>query len=142
MAYKMYRTFVASVGVLALMMAANESFARSGATSRTGVAAHSISHRALAQSSRHHRRNDVGIVWPADADFSYGPSNDAPVVTPPASGDIHYTYTQDVPWDWAHRYPPSVAPSDRPYVPSCPTETVTVPSRGGGDQTVSVTRCY
>jgi hypothetical protein len=142
MAYKMYRAFVASVGVIGLMMAANQSFARPPAASRGGVAAHLISHRSFVQSLRHQRRNDVGIVWPAQADFSWGPSNDAPVVAQPASGDIRYTFTQDVPWDWAHRYPPAVAPSDRPYVPSCPTETVTVPSRGGGDQTVSVTRCY
>ena len=60
---------------------------------------------------------------------------------PPQSGDVHYTTTYDVPWDWAHRFPPAVAPSDRPYVPSCPTETVTVPGRNG-QQTVNVTRCF
>ena len=58
------------------------------------------------------------------------------------SGDFRYTYTYDVPWDWAHRYPPMVAPSDRPYVSSCPAETVTVPGRGGREQTVNITRCY
>jgi hypothetical protein len=46
-----------------------------------------------------------------------------------------------VPWDWAHRYPPNVAPSAKPYVSSCPTESVTVPGRGG-DHTVNITRCY
>ena len=29
------------------------------------------------------------------------------------SRDIRYTTTYDVPWDWAHRYPPNVAPSER-----------------------------
>jgi hypothetical protein len=53
------------------------------------------------------------------------------------------TQAYDIPWDWAHRYPPVVAPSRRPYVPSCPTQTVTVP--GGHDSTehtVNITRCY
>jgi len=53
-----------------------------------------------------------------------------------------YTYTYDVPWDWTHRFPPNVVPSDRPYVPSCPTEQVTVPGRGGAEHTVNITRCY
>jgi hypothetical protein len=35
-----------------------------------------------------------------------------------------------------------VTPSDKPYVTTCPTETVTVPSRFGGDQTINITRCY
>ena len=61
---------------------------------------------------------------------------------PPMSGDVHYTNTYDVPWDWAHRLPPMVAPSERPYLPSCPTETVTVTGRGGQEQTVNVMRCF
>jgi hypothetical protein len=63
-------------------------------------------------------------------------------VAQPASGDVHYTYTYDVPWDWAHRFPPAVAPSDRPYVSSCPTETVTLAGRGGAEKTINVIRCY
>ena len=59
----------------------------------------------------------------------------------PASNDVRYPYTQDVPWDWAHRYPPAVVPSDRPYVSSCPTESVTVPGRDG-DRTINIIRCY
>ncbi len=61
---------------------------------------------------------------------------------PPASSDTRYTYTYDVPWDWVHRFPPNVTPSDRPYVQSCPSESVTVPGRGGTEQTVNVMRCY
>ena len=57
------------------------------------------------------------------------------------TGDIRYTYTQDVPWDWPHRFPPMVAPSDRPYVQSCAAETVTVPGRNG-ERTVNIMRCY
>jgi hypothetical protein len=144
MAYRMYGAFIASLSVVALMLAANETFARSGAAPRGGFTpTHSISHPAFAQSLRHHRRNNVGIFWPGVGDFSYGPSNGEPLVdaTQP-SGDVHYTYTYDVPWDWAHRYPPNVIPSDRPYVPSCPAETVTVPGHGGQEQTVSIMRCY
>ncbi|MGC0394370.1 hypothetical protein ABIF91_006756 [Bradyrhizobium sp. USDA 241] len=55
---------------------------------------------------------------------------------------MRYTYTYDVPWDWTHRYPPNVVPSNRPYVPSCPTEQVTVPGRGGSEHTVNIMRCY
>ena len=106
---------------------------------------HSISRPSVAHSLRHHRRNDVGAFWPGafwPGDFFYGPSNGGPLVdfTQPTSGDI--PYANDVPWDWAHRYPPAVIPSERPYVPSCPAETVTVPGRDGQEQTVSIMRCY
>jgi len=56
--------------------------------------------------------------------------------------EIRYSYTEDVPWDWAHRYPPIVIPSDRPYVSSCTSEPVTVPGRNGGETTINITRCY
>jgi hypothetical protein len=133
----------ASLSVVALMLAANETFAGTAAVSHGGVTAtHSFSHPSVAQSFRHHRRNNLGTFWPG-GDFSYGP-NGEPVgdVGQPASGDVHYTYTYDVPWDWAHRYPPAVAPSDRPYVSSCPAEAVTVPGRGGEERTIYITRCY
>jgi hypothetical protein len=82
------------------------------------------------------------VFWPG-GDY-YGPSEGEPPadVTQPNTGDAHYTYTYDVPWDWAHRYPPAVAPSDRPYVSSCPTETVKVRGHSGEEQTVNVMRCY
>jgi hypothetical protein len=143
MTYRMYGAFIASLSAVALMLAANETVARSGGAPRGGfTSSRSISHPSVAQSLRHHRRNTVGAFWPGD--FFYGPSNGEPIgdVTPPASGDVHYTYTYDVPWDWAHRYPPNVTPSDRPYVPSCPAETVTVAGRDGREQTVNVMRCY
>lgn len=65
-------------------------------------------------------------------------------VAPPASGDVHYTYTYDVPWDAAHRFPPNVLPSARPYVSDCTTQTVTVPRRVDPQQTadIHVIRCY
>ena len=145
MTYRMYGAFIASLSAVAFMLAATETFARSGAAHGGGFTpTHSTFHPRVAQSLRHHRRNDGGTFWPADGAYDYGPSNGEPVVegTPPASGDIHTTYTYDVPWDWAHRYPPAVTPSDRPYVPSCPTEAVTVPGRDGTEKTVNITRCY
>jgi len=140
----MYRALVASVGVVALMFAANETFAASGAAPRARViATHSVFRPSVAHSLRHHRRGTAGIFWPGDGfydePFSGEPGAD---VAPPASGDVHYTYKYDVPWDWAHRYPPSVTSSGRPYVSSCPAENVTVPGRDGKQRTVSITRCY
>jgi hypothetical protein len=139
----MYGTFIASLGAVALLLAASETSARSGAGARGGFSTHSTSHRSVAQSLRHHRRNNAGIVWPAVGGFFYGPSNGEPMVdvTQP-SGDLHYTYTYDVPWDWAHRYLPAVTPSERAYVPGCPAETVTVPGHDGKEQSVSIMRCY
>jgi hypothetical protein len=145
MTYRMHSALVASLSAVALLLAANQTFARSGAAHGGGfTSTHSAFHPRVAQSLRHHRRNNDGTFWPAAAAYDYGPSNGEPVVegTPPASGDIHTTYTYDVPWDWAHRYPPAVTPSDRPYVPSCPTEAVTVPGRDGTEKTINVTRCY
>jgi hypothetical protein len=139
----MNAAFIASLSAVALMLAANETFARSGAALRF-ASTPSISRPSLAHSLRHHRRNNVGAFWPGVGDFSDGPSNGEPLagVTQPASGDIHYTQTYDVPWDWAHRFPPAVTPSDRPYVSTCAAETVTVPGRYGTEQTVNITRCY
>ena len=90
---------------------------------------------------RHHGRNAFGGFWPTAGGYYDGASYGAPVIDVTQPSNVHYTYTYDVPWDWAHRYPPAVVPSDRPYAPSCTTEVVTVPGRGG-DQTVNVTRCY
>ena len=145
MTHRMYAALIASLGVVALMLTANQTFARSGTVHGGGfTSTRSISHAAAVRSFRHNRRNNAGVLWPSADGYFYGPSGGEPMVdgTQPASGDVHYTYTYDVPWDWAHRYPPAVAPSDRPYVPGCPAETVTVPGRDGRDQTVNVIRCY
>ncbi|WP_363318102.1 hypothetical protein [Bradyrhizobium sp.] len=93
----------------------------------------------------HHRRNHPRTFWPATGSFFSGPSYGEPIATDvnqSITGDIRYTYTQDVPWDWPHRFPPLVAPSDRPYVQSCPAETVIVPGRNGKERSVNIMRCY
>jgi hypothetical protein len=141
MTYRMYRASVASLSAVVLMLAANETFARSGAAPRGGVSpTHSISRPLIGHSFRHHRRNnEASVVWPGISD-DYPPLNGEPMVgaTQPGSGNVHYTYTYDVPWDWAHRFPPA----ERPYVPSCPAESVTVPGRDGSERTVNIIRCY
>jgi len=139
----MFGALVASLSAAALVLAANEVSARTGTGSR-GLSSHSISHRSAAQSFRHHRRNDLGIYWPAVGDYYDGASGVQPMVdaTQPAPGDLQYTNTYAVPWDWAHRFPPVAVPSERPYVSSCPTEAVTVTGRGGKEQIVNITRCF
>lgn len=147
MSYRMYGAFIASLSVAALMLATTETFARSGgASARAGVVSRPSVSRPFVggQAFRHHGRGFVGSYWPGAGGFYPGASGSEPVAdgTQQVSGDIRYTYTYDVPWDWAHRYPPAVVPSDRPYVSSCGAETVTVPGRGGGEHTVNITRCY
>jgi hypothetical protein len=144
MTYRVNGALIASLSGVALMLAANETFAGSGVAPRAGVTStRSIPGARVAPSFRHHHGIHTGAFWPAIGDSSYGPPNDEPPVgaTQPF-GDVHYTYTYDVPWDWVHRYPPAVTPSERPYVPSCPAETVTVPARNGKEQTVNIVRCY
>jgi hypothetical protein len=143
MTYRVYPALIAFLSAIAVLLAATETFARSGSAShRAFASARSGSHSPFARPPFHHRRNNTGTVWPAVEDGFYGPSGVEPTtdVTQPSPGDVHYTY--DIPWDWAHRYPPIVTPSERAYVPSCPTAVVTVPGRDGRSQTVNVTQCF
>lgn len=144
----MYWALIASVSAAALMLATNETFARSGVAPGRFSAARPIPHASAVPSFRHHPRHNIGTYWPGAGGYYYGPSNDealagvSPDVTQSMSRDVRYTYTYDVPWDWAHRYPPNVAPSDRPYVSSCSAEAVTVPGGNGEEKTINITRCY
>ncbi|MCA1457740.1 hypothetical protein I6F35_31925 [Bradyrhizobium sp. BRP22] len=147
MSYRMFGALIASVGAAALLFAANDASARSGGAPRAGVAsAPPVARPSVGPAFRPHRRGFVGVggFWPGAAGYLDAPTAREAIAEVPqsVSGDFRYTYTYDVPWDWAHRYPPMVAPSDRPYVSSCPAETVTVPGRGGGEHTVNITRCY
>lgn len=146
MAYRTFGALVTFVGAAALVLSVEAaSAASSGAAPGPGAKVVSVpSHAPGARAFRHHRGGfPVGSYWPGT--YAYGAYGEPVTQEAPAasvSADIHSTYTYDVPWDWAHRYPPNVVPSDRPYVSSCPTETVTVPGRYGADHTVNVTRCY
>lgn len=144
MTSRFFGAILASVGAVALTFAADQAFARSGGAPHgavtTGAA---VAHPHLAPMGRHRGRGAWNL-WPGGGGFFYGPSTSEPLAdfVQPLPNDIRYTYTYDVPWDWVHRYPPNVVPSDRPYVPSCPSETVTVPGRGGAEHTVNIMRCY
>jgi len=140
MKYKMVSALIASLGAVALMLPAGEAIARSGSV----ASARAMVRGPVGPAFRHHHRNSGGTFWPGDyGDGSY-PSGGQPYadVPPQTSQDVHYTTTYDVPWDWAHRFPPNVAPSDKPYVSSCPVETVRTTGRDGSEQTINVMRCY
>jgi hypothetical protein len=137
--------FIASVSAVALMLATNETFARSGVAPGFS-SARPIPRASAVPSFRHHPRHNIGTYWTGAGGYYYGLSNDDALanadVAQPMSRDIRFTTTYDVPWDWAHRYPPNVVPSDRPYVSSCSSEPVTVPGRNGQEKTINITRCY
>ena len=147
MTNKMYAAVIASISAVALFCAAGETFAgapHAGVTSHPHP--HFRSHAPFARHFRHHRFNNNneigGVFWPDSGFYGApigGPGQD---LTQPIPNDIRNTNAFDIPWDWAHRYPPIVTPSEKPYVTTCPTETVTVPNRHGGDQTINITRCY
>ena len=140
---------LASLSAAALLLSPSDSFARPGGAAPHGVTAaaapSAVARPTIAPGARFRGRNNSFVYWPGGGGFfNDGSGYSQPFVDagPPASTDVRYTYTYDVPWDWAHRFPPNVVPSDRPYVPSCPTESVTVPGRGGGEHTVNIMRCY
>ena len=145
MTFRNYSALIASLAAVALMLATSE--ASAGTAGRSGIAAapHAIGHRPFVHAFRHRRGGGAFApgFWPGDfGDGSAYGQAPAEITPPAASNDVHYTYTYDVPWDWAHRLPPQVTPSDRQYVPSCSVEGVTVPGKGGESQTINVTRCY
>ena len=135
------KALIASLGAAALLLAADVSFARNGTAPGAAATGARTMAPAGAHAFRQHRRNFVGPIVGGYYGADGTPLLDAPQVQT-APSDVRYTYTYDVPWDWAHRYPPNVVPSERPYVPGCGNETVTVPGRGGREQTINVTRCY
>ncbi len=149
MTYRKLGALVA-VGATAFAFATNETIARPGgvvgaAVPHTGTATTRLTPHAFNRlhGLRHRGRFNGGIFWPGygDAYGAYAPTDAsvAPLKGPLSGPDeVHYTYTQDVPWDWAHRFPPNVTPSNRPYVPACGAEAVGV----GGGKTVNVITCY
>jgi hypothetical protein len=142
MTYRIYGAFIASLGAATLLLA-SPTFAASGAAQGARMAPkHPTFRSAYARPNLHPRRFRGAGFWGADGDY-YGASDGEPIGNvPPASADIHHTYTYDVPWDWAHRYPPAVAPSDRAYVTECPAQTVIVPGASGEEHAVNIVRCY
>jgi len=141
MTYRVCGAIVASLSAVALLLATNETLAESGPAPHGMSVGHATGHPPLKH--RFHRRPNSFVFWPGGDGFFGSPTGEPFAgIGQPLSNDVRYTYSYDVPWDWAHRFPPDVVPSDRPYVPSCPSETVTVPGRGGLEQTVNIIRCY
>lgn len=146
MMHKMCAAFIMSASV-ALALASSQAFGQSGA-GHGGASA--STHSTFRSGHQHNRRN---AFVPTTGGIFWGPSNGVPNVevaqpVAPISGDFTYTYKYDVPWDWAHRYPPSFfagsqEPSAPPvaYRPGCAAQSVTVPGADGKDQTISVVRC-
>src|SRR3974390_1460943 len=101
MTYRMYAALIAGLSAVALVLAPNETFAKSGP-------GHSIFRPSIAHFFRHNRRNNFGnnfgAFWPGYGDFSYGsPSEPFIGGAQPIAGEIGNTCTYDIPWDWAHR---------------------------------------
>lgn len=139
---KIHGGLAASLGALALVLSVNAAAAGSAMGAR---AAFTAPHPHGAGAFHHFRRlGGAFTYWPGYGGDGYAAPYGEPsgAVAPPVSNDVHVTYTYDVPWDWAHHYPPAVTPSDHPYVPGCHAEAVTVPGRHGTDSTINVTRCY
>jgi hypothetical protein len=127
---------LATVGAIALAFATNEAIAQAGGA---GVVA-APQAGATVRGAHVFNRGVGGYFWPGYG-YDYGAYvSAAGPITAPFAGptDVRYTTTYDVPWNWAHRFPPNVIPSDRPYVPGCGEESVGV----GGGKTVNVMRCY
>ena len=149
MTYPRPGTLIASLCGLALILATSETLAASGVAQSGAHAAHPAFRPSIARSFGHrrgNRGNNAGGFWWGDEDWDNGPTygDTGAGVTPPTSGDVHYTYTRDIPWDAVHRFPPNVIPSARPYVPDCTAQTVTVPRHDDAQQTanINIIRCY
>jgi hypothetical protein len=133
---KINSALIVSLSALALVLATSETFA----ASKSARGAFASAHRPGTHFSRHGRRPQAAIGWLGEDGVYYGPNGEE--LAPPTSGGVRYGEPYDIPWDWAHRYPPAVAPSDRPYISSCGAETVTVPNSRGGTGQVNIMRCY
>jgi len=152
MMHRMFATaFIASLSV-ALTLAPNESFGRSGAApGGKSTSTHSASspsamrprvHANFSSRRDHGQRNAGWALWATAGGF-YGINQNLQPSDFEPNGDVarsisqHVTYTYDVPWDAVHRYPPVVR-----YASGCRSQTVTVPRGGGKKQSINIVRCY
>ena len=127
---------IVSLSAISIVLATSETVA----ASKSARGAFASAHRPGTHFSHHNRRSQGDVGWFGDDGAYYGPNGEE--LAPPISGSAGYSDTNDIPWDWAHRYPPAVVPSARPYVSSCGAETVTVPDGRGGNGQVNIMRCY
>jgi hypothetical protein len=154
MMYKVCAAFIMSISVT-LALASNQAFGQSAVQGGSSASMHSTSHPSVIRSP-HHRIDRIdrnrGAFFPTTGGF-FWPSNGVPNVevaqpTGPISGDFTYTYKNDFPWDWAHRYPPSLFAAPAEPIPppvssrsGCAAQAVTVPGADGKDQTINMIRC-
>ena len=107
MTYK--TTLIASLSVVALVLAASEALADPGVAHGAGVAPQRPAFPSFPRSHHHHPRG--GGFWPAGGGVLYGLPSDTveqPVVAAPEpkrSDDLRYTCVYDIPWDYVHRCP-------------------------------------
>ncbi|MGY2936682.1 hypothetical protein ACVWZ6_006284 [Bradyrhizobium sp. GM6.1] len=122
-----FGALLASLSAAALLLAPSAGFARPGGTvAHAATPSGPAARPPIAPGARFRGRNTPWVYWPGGGVFYYdnaGYGQPFAETPQPVSNDVRYTYTYDVPWDWTHRFPPNVVPSDRPYVPSCPTES-------------------
>jgi hypothetical protein len=153
MTRKVSAALLMSLG-MALTFSSSKTFGASATAPAPAASTHAPLVRPLTRAHDHHNARNIGRFRPLVGSPFWGPWNGQRDVeyAPVVSGDRNYnfTYKLDVPWDWAHRYPPSffespVMPSSPPspviYNPGCPAQTVTVPGANGAQQTVSIVRC-
>ena len=104
-----YRTtLIASLSVVALVLAASEASADPGAAHGAGLGPARPAFPSFPRSHHHHPRG--GGFWPAGGGVVYGLPSEAerPVVEAPPlkqSDDLRYTCVYDIPWDYVHRCP-------------------------------------
>jgi hypothetical protein len=97
MASTAYRTVVASLGAVALVLSADEASAEAGTGNRGAIASapsivRPIRHPSAARPLRHYHRKNVGAFWPPFADTVYETNGRLPLeYTARTSADIHYT---------------------------------------------------
>jgi hypothetical protein len=108
-----YRTtFIASLSVVALVLATGETFADPGIArgAGAGIAPSRPAFPSFPRSMQHHQHRG-GSFFPAGGGVFYGLAPDVvdePVVVAPPlkqSDDLRYTCVYDIPWDYVHRCP-------------------------------------
>ena len=108
-----YRTtLIASLGVVALVLAASEALADPGVARGAGVAAARPAFPSFPRSHHHHPRRGF---FPGTGGVFYGLPDEVrePVVQAPplkTSDDLRYTCVLDIPWDYVHRCPQYTTP--------------------------------
>jgi hypothetical protein len=114
-----YRTtFFASLGVVALVLGAGETFANPAGAHGPGAApggpgvapARPAFPTYRSMHHHHHHPRGVGGFYPAGGGVFYGLPTEVerPVVEAPPlkqSDDLRYTCVYDIPWDYVHRCP-------------------------------------